>query len=98
MRERLESLNLLCQVREGGGDARLELLSRFRISPLPNFVLASRNKKCLFGAEATFFDGCANLIPHFGGRVSKTSPNAFSIHANYPFRRWRHCGTSVCTT
>jgi len=43
-------------------------------------VLASGNEECLFGTEATFLDGGADLVPQLGGGVSKTSANTFSIH------------------
>jgi len=61
------------------------LFSRLGVCALPNFVLASGNEECLFGTEATFLDGGADLLPQFGGRVSKASPNGLSIHKNLPF-------------
>src|SRR5258708_5345524 len=96
VRERLEPLHLLRQVGKRGCHARLKLLRRLGVSALPNRMLASGNKKCLFGTEATLLDGGADLIPHFGGGVSKTSPNGCSIHRNVPSRLWRHSGTTIC--
>jgi len=61
------------------------LFSRLGVCALPNFVLASGNEECLFGTEATFLDGGADLVPQLGGRVSKTSANTFSIHIVLPF-------------
>src|SRR5439155_24036727 len=64
---------------------RLELFSRFCVCALPNFALASRNEKCLFGTEATLLDGRADPLSHFGRRVSKTSWNGASTHKLRPF-------------
>ena len=59
---------------------RLELFSRFCVCALPNFALASRNEKCLFGTEATLLDGGADPFAQFGGRISKKSCNGFFTH------------------
>src|SRR6266702_2285767 len=86
MRERLESLNLLRHVREGGGDARFELRCCLGVGSLPNFMLASSNEERLFRTEAAFFDSGPNLFPQFSGRVSKVPRNGFLAH-NDPLSR-----------
>jgi hypothetical protein len=101
VRERLESLHLLRQIRKRGGHARFKLLGRLGVSALPNLVLASGNEECLLGTKAAFLDRGANLIPQLGGRVSKTARKALFIHET-PLSRvvpqWHHCLFEVVPT
>jgi hypothetical protein len=84
---------LLRQIRKRDGHARFKLLGRLGVSALPNLVLASGNEEGLLGTKAAFFDSGANLIPQFGGRVSKISRKALLIHET-PLSRvvpqWHH--------
>src|SRR6267154_5408085 len=93
MRERLKSLHLLSQVRKRGGHARLKLLCRLGVSALADLVLASGNEECLLGTKAAFFNGGANLVAQFRGRVSKIARQALFIHET-PLSRavpqWHH--------
>jgi hypothetical protein len=49
-------------------------------------MFASGNEERLLGTETTFFDGDANFLPQFDGRVSEASRIGFSVHKISPFK------------
>jgi len=63
MGERLQTLDLLGEVCQRGGDSRLELLRGFGTRALPDFVFACGNEEGLLRAEATFLHSGAHLFP-----------------------------------
>src|SRR5947209_3830379 len=91
-----ERLYFLRHVCEGGRDASLKLRRCFRVIALPKFVLTGGNEECLLRPEATFFDGETNLVPQFGGRVSKIARDHCFSHEKSPYLAWCQSGATVC--